>query len=68
MSEKIDSEVVSRRKALSIFGPAALSLAVLPAVLLLPVSDAEAQTYGMTRRHARRTGRQAHRQYRRSGY
>jgi len=65
MSEKIDSEIVSRRRALSLFGPAALSLAVLPIVLM--ALDAEAQTYGMQRRAARRTGRQMHRHYRRTG-
>ena len=66
MSEKIDSEMVSRRKALSLLAPAALGLAVLP--IILTVSDAEAQTYGMQRRAARRTGRQMHRQYRRHGH
>ncbi len=66
MSEKIDSEMVSRRGALSLLGPAALSLAVLPTVLMM--SDAEAQTYGMQRRAARRTGRQMHRQHRRTGH
>ena len=66
MSEKIESEMVSRRRALSLLGPAALSLAVLP--LVLTVSDAEAQTYGMQRRAARRTGRQMNRHYRRTGH
>ncbi len=66
MSEKIDSEMVSRRRALTFLGPAALSLAVLPIVLV--ASDAEAQTYGMQRRAARRTGRQMHRQHRRTGH
>ena len=42
MSEKIQSEVISRRKALSLLWlAAALSLAVPPTVLV--VSDAEAQ-------------------------
>ena len=42
MSEKIKSEVISRRRALSLLGlVAALSLAVPPTVLM--VSDAEAQ-------------------------
>ena len=66
MSEKIESEMVSRRRALSLLGPAALSLAVLP--IVLTVSEAEAQTYGMQRRAARRTGRQMHRHYRRTGH
>ncbi|VFU10918.1 conserved protein of unknown function [Methylocella tundrae] len=66
MSEKIDSEIVSRRRALCLLGPAALGLALLP--IVLTVSDAEAQTYGMQRRAARRTGRQMHRQHRRTGH
>ena len=66
MSEKIESEMVSRRRALSLLGPAALSFAVLP--IVLTVSEAEAQTYGMQRRAARRTGRQMHRHYRRTGH
>jgi hypothetical protein len=66
MSEKIEPEMVSRRRALSLLGPAALSLAVVP--IVLTVSDAEAQTYGMQRRAARRTGRQMHRHYRRTGH
>jgi hypothetical protein len=42
MSEKIKSEVISRRRALSLLGlAAALSLTVPPTVLM--VSDAEAQ-------------------------
>jgi hypothetical protein len=68
MSEKINLEMASRRRAFSLLGLglAALSLAALPTVLT--VSDAEAQTYGMTRRHARRTGRQMHRHHRRTGH
>ncbi len=67
MSDKFDSEMVSRRKALSLLGPAALGLSVLP--IVLTVSDAaDAQTYGMQRRADRRTGRQMHRQHRRTGH
>ena len=66
MSEKIKSEMISHRRAFSLLGLAALILAVPPAILT--VSDAEAQTYGMTRRHARRTGRQMHRHHRRTGH
>ena len=66
MSEKINSEMTSRRRAFSLLGLAALSLAVLPTVLT--VSDAKAQTYGMKRRQERRTGRQQHREQRRSGH
>jgi hypothetical protein len=56
MSEIIISEVISRRRALSLVGwAAALGLAAPAAVLM--VSDAEAQTSGMERRQTRRTGR-----------
>lgn len=74
MSEKIGSEMISRRSALrsslSFLGlVAASSLAILPSVLT--ASDAEAQTVGMarrqTRRYARRTGRYTRRAVRR-GY
>ena len=51
-----ESEVISRRKALSLMGlAAAFSLAAAPTVLT--VSDAEAQTVGMERRHERREHR-----------
>jgi hypothetical protein len=63
MSEKIASAVISRRRALSLMGLAALSLAVPPTVLM--VSDAEAQQTtppsapetGTERRQERRTRR-----------
>src|SRR3984893_1322045 len=72
MSEKIASEVISRRRALSLLGLAALSLAV-PTVLT--VSDAEAQQpapppdaqTGTERRQERRTGRLERRLTRREG-
>ena len=82
MSEKITSEVISRRGALSLLGLAALSLAVPSAVLT--VSDAEAQQpaapptgasttppgaapTGTERRQERRKGRTERRQERRKG-
>ena len=66
MSEKIKSEMISRRGAFSFLGlAAALSLAVPTTVLTM--SDAEAQTAGMERRQERRTGRQERRQSRRTG-
>ena len=66
MSAIIRSEMMSRRKALSLMGlAAAFGLAAAPTVLV--VSDAEAQTVGMQRRHARRVGRQERREARRTG-
>ena len=82
MSEKINSEVISRRRALSLLGLAALSLAVPSTVLM--VSDAEAQQApapapappaappagektGMERRHERRRHRRERRHERRPG-
>jgi len=64
MSEKIKSEMISRRRAFSLLGLAALGLAVPP---ILTVSDAEAQTAGMLRRQERRTGRHMRREERRTG-
>jgi hypothetical protein len=64
MREKIKSEMISRRKALSLFGlAAALGLAVPPTVLM--VSDADAETAGMERRHERREHRRERRHERR---
>ena len=55
-----ESEVISRRKALSLMGlAAAFSLAAAPTVLT--VSDAEAETVGMERRHERREHRRERR-------
>ena len=66
MSAIIKSEVISRRKALSLVGfAAAFGLAAAPAVLT--VSDAEAQTLGMQRRQDRREGRHERRDDRRTG-
>ena len=53
MTEKIKSELISRRTAFSLLGlTAALGFAVPASVLT--VSDAEAQTSGMERRQERR--------------
>ena len=66
MTEKIKSELISRRTAFSLLGlTAALGFAVPASVLT--VSDAEAQTSGMERRHERRTGRHERRDERRTG-
>jgi hypothetical protein len=77
MSAIIKSKMISRRKALSLMGLAAVfGLAAAPTVLT--VSDAEAQTAGMERRqdrrserherrHVRRTARTERRQVRRTG-
>lgn len=71
MSEEIKSEMISRRRAFSLLGLAALCLAV-PATILT-VSDAEAETVVMTprakrqaRRHMRREARRRHRHMRRA--
>jgi len=64
MSAIIRSEMISRRKALSLMGlAAAFGLAAAPTVLT--VSDAEAETAGMTRRQQRRAARHERRQARR---
>ena len=66
MSAIIKSEMISRRKALSLMGlAAALGLAATNTVLT--VSDAEAQTVGTERRQERRTGRHERRDDRRTG-
>ena len=62
----IKSEMISRRKTLSLMGlAAAFGLAAAPTVLT--VSDAEAQTVGMQRRQERRAGRHERRDERRTG-
>ena len=66
MTEKIKSELISRRAAFSLLGvTAALGFAV-PATVLT-VSDAEAETAGMERRRERREGRRERRDTRREG-
>jgi hypothetical protein len=64
MSEMIKSEGISRRKTLSLLGLAAV-FGLVASTRVLAVSDAEAQTIGMQRRHARRTRRVARRYWRR---
>ncbi len=53
MSEIMKSEVMSRRRTLSLFGLAAAFGLAAPS-MLLTVSNAEAQTAGMERRQGRR--------------
>jgi hypothetical protein len=66
MNAIIKSQMISRRKALSLMGlAAAFGLAAAPTVLT--VSDAEAQTVGMERRQERRAGRHERREARRAG-
>jgi Ni/Co efflux regulator RcnB len=66
MNAIIKSEMISRRKALSLMGlAAAFGLAAAPTALT--VSDAEAQTVGMERRQERRAGRHERRETRRAG-
>ena len=66
MSEKIASEVISRRRAFSLLGLAAALGVALPTTVLT-VSDAEAQTAGSERREERRTGRKERREERSTG-
>jgi hypothetical protein len=63
MSEKINSEAVSRRRALCALA-AAVGFAVPATVLTM--SEAEAQTIGMQRRHERRMDRHDRRYDRRT--
>ena len=64
MSETIGSEVVSRRKTLSLLGLAAM-FGLAASTTVLTASDAEAQTVGMERRHERRVYRRERRVVRR---
>lgn len=66
MTEKIEHELLSRRKAFSLLGTTAAFGLVLP-VTLSALSDAEAQTPGMERRQERREGRHERREDRREG-
>jgi hypothetical protein len=66
MSAIIKSEMISRRKALSLMGLAA-AFGLVAAPTVLAVSDAEAQTVGMERRQERRAGRHERREARRAG-
>jgi hypothetical protein len=66
MNEINKLELISRRRVCSLLGlTAALGFAV-PATVLT-VSDTEAQTTGMERRHERRAGRHERRDERRGG-
>jgi hypothetical protein len=60
MREKIGSEAISRRSALSFLGLAAASSLTILSSVLTP-SDAEARTFGMARRQTRRHVRRAYR-------
>jgi len=66
MSEKINSQMVSRRTTCSLLG-LAVALGLAAPTLVLTVADAEAQTAGMERRQDRRTDRTERRQERRMG-
>src|SRR6478735_3778415 len=66
MTEKIEHELFSRRKAFSLFGMTAAFGLALP-VTLSALSDADAQTAGMERRQDRREGRHERRDDRREG-
>jgi hypothetical protein len=66
MTEINKSELISRRRVFSLLGLTAALRFAVPATVLT-VSDAEAQTTGMERRHARRTGRHERRETRRTG-
>ena len=62
----IERELISRRKAFSLFGLTAAFTLAAP-VTLSVLSDAEAQTAGMERRDDRRKGRQDRRDTRQEG-
>jgi hypothetical protein len=64
MNKTIGSEGISRRKALSLLGLAAM-FGLAASSTVLTISDAEAQTIGMERRQARRYYRRGRRYYRR---
>jgi hypothetical protein len=65
MSAKNKSEMISRRRALSLLGlPVALGVA---APIVLTSLDAKAETAGMENRQQRRTNRQENRQQQRTG-
>ena len=66
MSEKIELEVISRRRVFRLLGLAAGWGFAAAAPSLLASSGARAQTEGMERRRERRTGRQENRQERRT--
>ena len=65
MSEKIKSEIISRRGTFSLVWKAAAATLAVPAVLALAAQEAEAQTQGQQRRDTRQGGRQDRRDKRR---
>jgi hypothetical protein len=67
MSEKIESEMISRRRIFRLLGLTAGWGFAAAAPSLLASSGAKAQTEGMERRQERRAGRQENRQKRRTG-
>jgi hypothetical protein len=67
MSEKINSETISRRGTFSLVWKAAAASLAVPAVVMLAASEeAEAQTQGQQRRDTRQGGRQDRRDQRRN--
>ena len=66
MTEKFEQELLSRRKAFTLFGMTAAFGLALP-VTLSAIPDADAQTQGMDRREDRREGRHDRRDDRREG-
>src|SRR3954447_10234864 len=68
MSELAKTEAISRRKALALAGLGTVTVLGLGlAASSVAVSEADAATVGMDRRHDRRGGRQNNRQDRRTG-
>ena len=66
MSEKIKSEMISRRGTFSLVWKAAAASLAVPGVLVLAAEEAEAQTQGQQRRDTRQGGRQDRRDQRRN--
>jgi hypothetical protein len=66
MSEKIKSEMISRRGTFSLVWKAAAASLAVPAVVVLAAEEAEAQTQGQQRRDTRQGGRQDRRNQRRN--
>jgi hypothetical protein len=67
MSEKINSEMISRRGTFSLVWKVAAASLAVPAFVMLAASErAEAQTQGQQRRDTRQGGRQDRRNQRRN--
>ena len=66
MSEKINSETISRRGTFALVWKAAAASLAVPAVLVLAAEEAEAQTNTKQRRDTRQGGRQDRRDQRRN--